>query len=146
MRKSFSKTTKVFQRPLRTYEPILPFTTRSACIRRWSIRPQRRCISVEHSDLRGSQEARLERSSSVSRSRRRSQLNEETNWLHGERIACPSCQQPLYRVDHSPFYDEHLLYCDRCPIRVEVSFYDPVYHHLTQTLSRDGGEKYTALM
>lgn len=61
-------------------------------------------------------------------------------------MACPSCHQPLYRVDHSPFYDEHFLYCDRCPIRVEVSFYDPVYHHLTQTLSRDAGEKYTALM
>lgn len=59
-------------------------------------------------------------------------LNDETNWLHGEHIACPSCHQQLYRVDHSPFYDVHFLYCDRCPIRVEVSFYDPVYTQVMQ--------------
>jgi hypothetical protein len=68
------------------------------------------------------------------------------NWLHGARIACPSCHQPLYRVDHSPFYDEHFLYCDRCPIRVEVSFYDPVYTHITRRLAQDEGERYVALM
>lgn len=73
-------------------------------------------------------------------------MNEETNWLHGEPIECPACHQPLYRVDHSPFYDEHFLYCDQCPIRVEVSFYDPVYQHLTQTLSRDEGDTYVTLM
>jgi len=73
-------------------------------------------------------------------------LDEETNWLHGEPIACPACYHPLYRVDHSPFYDEHFLYCDHCPIRVEVSFYDPVYQHLRQTLSPDDGDTYVALM
>ncbi len=73
-------------------------------------------------------------------------MNEETNWLHGERIACPSCHQPLFRVDHSPFYDAHFLYCDQCPIRVEVSYYDPVYQQLRQPLSRDEGDTYAALM
>ena len=33
-------------------------------------------------------------------------MNEEENWLHGKQIECPNCHQWLYRVDHSPFYDE----------------------------------------
>lgn len=73
-------------------------------------------------------------------------LNDETNWLHEEHIACPSCQRRLFRVDHSPFYDEHFLYCDRCPIRVEVSFYDPVYQQITQTLAQKEGKRYEVLM
>jgi len=110
------------------------------------IKHRRRCMLGEESDVLESQASRLERSFLVSLSRRRSVVNEETNWLHGELIACPVCHQPLYRVDHSPFYDEHFLYCDQCPIRVEVSFYDPVYQHLRQTLSVEEGERYAALM
>lgn len=72
--------------------------------------------------------------------------NDEANWLHGERIECLSCHQPLYRVDHSPFYDEYFLYCDRCPIRVEVSYYDAVLKQVTQTLSPDQSDAYIALM
>jgi len=49
-------------------------------------------------------------------------VDEEINWLHGEQVECSNCHQQLYRVDHSPFYDEHFLYCDSCPMRVEVSY------------------------
>jgi hypothetical protein len=77
-------------------------------------------------------------------------MNEEENWLHGEQIECPSCHQLLYRVDHSPFYDEHFLYCDRCPIRVEVSYYDPVYTHVykdvRQTHTQPQEDEYRVLM
>jgi hypothetical protein len=61
-------------------------------------------------------------------------MDEDVNWLHGERIECPQCHQPLYRVDHSPFYDEDFLYCDQCPIHVEVSRYDPAYDQVVRTL------------
>jgi hypothetical protein len=61
-------------------------------------------------------------------------MGEDVNWLHGERIECPQCHQPLYRVDHSPFYDEDFLYCDQCPIHVEVSRYDPAYDQVVRTL------------
>lgn len=68
-------------------------------------------------------------------------MNEEENWLHGEQIECPACQQQLYRVDHSPFYDEHFLYCDRCPIHVEVSYYDPVYERLYKQIYVPGNDQ-----
>jgi hypothetical protein len=61
------------------------------------------------------------------------------NWLHGEQIECPACHQALYRVDHSPMYDEVFLYCDRCPIHVEVSYYDPVYERVTREHPPDDG-------
>ena len=48
----------------------------------------------------------------------------DDNWLDGQAIVCPSCQLPLWRVVHSPFYDDWFFYCDRCPKRAEVSFYD----------------------
>jgi hypothetical protein len=49
------------------------------------------------------------------------------NWLHGEHVRCPACQADLWRVDHSPFYDEAFFYCDTCPRHAEVSYYDPHY-------------------
>lgn len=52
------------------------------------------------------------------------------HWLEPESIACPSCSASLFRVGHSPFYDSWFLYCDRCPRRAEVSFYDPVVSQL----------------
>jgi hypothetical protein len=77
-------------------------------------------------------------------------VDEEANWLYGEHFECPNCHQQLYRVDHSPFYDEYFLYCDSCPMRVEVSYYDPVYKHIDkhirQTISKDESDMYTALM
>jgi hypothetical protein len=50
---------------------------------------------------------------------------ENGNWLNGEAIACRSCNLPLFRVDHSPFYDSWFFYCDRCPKRVDLSYHDP---------------------
>jgi hypothetical protein len=57
------------------------------------------------------------------------------NWLHGSIIVCPHCQSQLYRVDHSPFADGWLLYCDRCINRVEVSYYDPVVDEIRVALA-----------
>jgi predicted nucleic acid-binding Zn ribbon protein len=49
------------------------------------------------------------------------------NWLHAEHLRCPACYADLWRVDHSPFYDEAFFYCDTCPRHAEVSYYDPQY-------------------
>jgi hypothetical protein len=77
-------------------------------------------------------------------------MDEEENWLHSEQIECPSCHQLLYKVDHSPFYDEHFFYCDRCPIHVEVSYYDPVYQQIQESIRQINTslqrDDYTALM
>jgi hypothetical protein len=53
-------------------------------------------------------------------------MSDDENWLHAEHIACPHCGEDLYRIDHSPLYDDSLLYCDQCANRVEVSLSDPV--------------------
>ena len=47
--------------------------------------------------------------------------------LRAARLGCPHCGEDLFRVDHSPLYDDHLFYCDRCANRVEFSVFDPVY-------------------
>src|SRR5260370_16846576 len=65
-------------------------------------------------------------------SQRRREMNDEENWLHGKQIACPNCHQWLYRVDHSPFFDDDFWYCNRCPIHVEISSYDPVVEQVKQ--------------
>ena len=52
------------------------------------------------------------------------------NWLNEAHFGCARCGTRLVRVDHSPMYDEWLLYCDRCPRRVEVGFYDPALTRL----------------
>lgn len=57
----------------------------------------------------------------------------DDNWLHYEVVSCPVCQTRLGRVDHSPFSDDWVFYCDSCANRVEVSFYDPVVNALRQT-------------
>lgn len=49
----------------------------------------------------------------------------DNNPLDNRDITCAQCKATLGWVLHSPFYDEHYLYCDSCPRRVEVSFYDP---------------------
>ncbi|GIH07115.1 hypothetical protein Rhe02_51820 [Rhizocola hellebori] len=60
-----------------------------------------------------------------------SDQDEDDNWLNGAYLTCAGCQEQLYRVDHSPFYDCYFLYCDRCPMRVDVSYYDPVLESIT---------------
>ena len=63
-----------------------------------------------------------------------------------EQIHCPHCHLLLERVDHSPFLDNYWLYCNRCPIRVEVSSYDPVLeqvqNQVRQATGTDRGERY----
>ena len=56
------------------------------------------------------------------------------NWLNEEHIICPSCGQSLFRIDTSPFDDSYHFYCDSCPVRMEVSFYDPQLDQFEQTL------------
>jgi hypothetical protein len=59
----------------------------------------------------------------------------DDSWLRGVVFPCPHCHQALYRVDHSPFYDEYLLYCDRCANGVTVSYYDPMIAAIDATLA-----------
>jgi hypothetical protein len=68
------------------------------------------------------------------------------DWLNGRVIVCTSCGYQLYRVDHSPFDDGWLLYCDRCPRRVDVSFYDPVVRQIEDDLRASGSMTHQALM
>ena len=67
--------------------------------------------------------------------------DQDDNWLRGAVFPCPSCDQSLYRVDHSPFYDEYLLYCDRCANSVNVGFYDPVTMAIGAAHASQGASK-----
>ena len=60
----------------------------------------------------------------------------EDNWLDGAVIACPACGILLFRVIHSPFCDDHRLYCDRCPRAIEISYYDANYSRILNTLGQ----------
>ncbi|MET7375860.1 hypothetical protein [Micromonospora arida] len=69
----------------------------------------------------------------------------DDNWLNGEEITCPECHERLYRLDHSPLLDCHFLYCDSCPMRVDVSYYDKTFRTIADALpARD--DAYTTLM
>lgn len=72
----------------------------------------------------------------------------DENWLHEEWIDCPSCRQSLFRIDTSPFDDTYHFYCDRCPVRMEVSFYDPKLDQLKRALpySQESEERYPVLV
>jgi hypothetical protein len=74
--------------------------------------------------------------------------SEDDNWLNARTLACPRCETHLFAVDHSPFCDSHILYCDACPRRVEVGFYNPIYKELFAEVAGDGAEasQYAALM
>lgn len=61
--------------------------------------------------------------------------DQQKGWLGPQVISCPSCGVRLFRVDHSPFADDWLLYCNACPQAVEVSFYDPVARKVLARLS-----------
>ncbi|WP_431922116.1 hypothetical protein [Micromonospora wenchangensis] len=63
----------------------------------------------------------------------------DDNWLNGEEIVCPQCHERLYRLDHSPLLDCYYLYCDGCPRRVDVSYYDSTCTAIVDALpGRDG--------
>jgi len=72
--------------------------------------------------------------------------NNQDNWLRASLITCPNCHQQLYRVDHSPFDDNHHLYCDKCSNSVEVEFYDPVVMAMHKQVSDQDKVDYTKLM
>src|SRR5438445_8608145 len=60
----------------------------------------------------------------------------DDNWLDAAVIACPACGVRLFRVIHSPFCDDHLLYCDQCPRAIEISYYDANYDRILNTLGQ----------
>jgi hypothetical protein len=60
----------------------------------------------------------------------------DDNWLDAAVIACPSCGVRLFRVIHSPFCDDHRLYCDACPRAIEISYYDPNYVKVLNNLGQ----------
>ena len=70
----------------------------------------------------------------------------EDNWLRAEIVACPNCQQELYRLDHPPLRDDYTLYCDQCANSVEVGFYDLVYSAIYKEVSVRGRGDYRELM
>ena len=57
---------------------------------------------------------------------------EDDNWLNKSNINCPQCKKELTIVDHSPFDDSCRLYCNSCPKRVEISYYDEVYNKINK--------------
>lgn len=60
--------------------------------------------------------------------------DDDDNWLHEEWITCPACHQPLFRIDQSPLDGDYHFYCDRCPVRLDVSVYEPEYDQIQQAL------------
>ena len=73
-------------------------------------------------------------------------IPDDENWLHAEHIACPHCAEDLYRIDHSPFYDDAVLYCDRCANRVEVTLGDPMVAALAATMPAEREEQGRAVL
>ncbi|MEZ6141003.1 MAG: hypothetical protein R3B84_10565 [Zavarzinella sp.] len=61
----------------------------------------------------------------------------DENWLDAAIIICPKCDARLFRVIHSPFCDDYRLYCDQCPRAVEISYYDPNFSTLMNSLGQD---------
>lgn len=60
---------------------------------------------------------------------------------------CPHCGFQLWRLDRSPMCDEWVFYCDHCPRRVEVSFYDTVVNVIQNQLrSKERSNDYKALI
>jgi hypothetical protein len=55
------------------------------------------------------------------------------NWLHAAWVVCPACGQWLLRLDQSPLDNSAHLYCDRCPVRMEVVPYGPEYEQIVQS-------------
>jgi hypothetical protein len=64
-------------------------------------------------------------------------INEDDNWLDAKVFDCPNCNKGLFTVGHSPFADDDSFYCNACPKRVEISFYDKLRRDLSKQL--DGG-------
>lgn len=61
-------------------------------------------------------------------------------------VECPGCGFQLCRVDISPMSDEWIFYCDSCPHRVDVSFYDSIVNQIRNQLQQEGKWDYDLLM
>jgi hypothetical protein len=61
---------------------------------------------------------------------------DDDNWLDAAVIACPMCGVRLFRVIHSPFCNDHRLYCDRCPRAIEIGYYDASYGRIVSKLGQ----------
>lgn len=59
---------------------------------------------------------------------------DDDNWLNAQILSCPGCAAQLFAVDHSPYLDDHRLYCDRCPQAIEIRFHDPTYRRVCARL------------
>jgi hypothetical protein len=71
----------------------------------------------------------------------------DEHWLRPKVIECPRCGVRLFRVEISPFYDCYFLWCDQCPRRVEVSFYDePMKQIQAEVAKQDKESRYEPLM
>lgn len=62
------------------------------------------------------------------------------HWLDPQELMCPTCSKHLFSVIHSPYYDEHFLYCDSCPRFVAVDFYDPALAPIRKRHKVDAAE------
>lgn len=51
---------------------------------------------------------------------------EDDDWLRPRVVVCHGCGISVFKVDHSPFIDGWRIYCESCPLSVEVSCYDAV--------------------
>ncbi|MCG5447649.1 hypothetical protein [Micromonospora hortensis] len=58
----------------------------------------------------------------------------DENWLNGEDVTCRECHERLHRLDHSPLLDCYFLYCDSCPMRVDVGYYDKTFRTIADAL------------
>jgi len=54
-----------------------------------------------------------------------------------ELINCPTCHTELFMLEHSVFENGYYLYCDSCPLRVDVSIYDEKYTEIEERLKRE---------
>jgi hypothetical protein len=63
-----------------------------------------------------------------------------------ELINCPHCQQSVCLANYAERADIHVLWCDQCANRVEVNYYDLVYHALYQELVAHQTIDYFTLM
>ena len=66
---------------------------------------------------------------------------EDDDWLRPRVVTCSGCGISIFQVDHSPFIDGWRIYCDRCPLSVEVSYYDKVVARLDELHPRSKDRK-----
>ena len=58
------------------------------------------------------------------------------DWRPSAHVQCPNCKEDHYKLVHSPLLDHYTLYCDSCPIMVEVSFYSPTMIKINRNLEQ----------